>query len=103
MDRASSPTGSGPDTTVDDGAQLDATTDAGADGRGSDLMAQRDLVAAVIYYESTRELFGAAATPPRLGKYTLERILGCGAFGTVILGRTPDTEGEVAIKILRTN
>ncbi len=61
---------------------------------------KRDLVAAVRYYEGVRELFGATAEAPRLGKYTLERVLGCGAYGSVILGHNPDTGGEVAIKIL---
>ncbi|MEZ4450442.1 MAG: serine/threonine-protein kinase [Nannocystaceae bacterium] len=64
---------------------------------------RRDLVAEVVYYQSNHDLFGAKDTPPRLGKYTLERLLGSGAFGAVILGRNPDTGGEVAIKILRTD
>lgn len=63
--------------------------------------AERDLLAAVIYYEGARSLFGADAEPPRLGKYTLERVLGSGAFGAVFLGHNPDTGGEVAIKVLR--
>jgi serine/threonine protein kinase len=62
---------------------------------------ERDLIAAVVYYNSARQLFGAAAAQPTLGKYPLERVLGSGANGSVLLGRNPDTGGEVAIKILR--
>lgn len=100
MDPASSPDENGPDTAADPAGPV-TTTDADA-APGPD-SAGRDLVAAVLYYEGSRALFGAATPAPRLGKYTLERILGAGAFGTVILGRNPDTEGEVAIKVLHSD
>ncbi len=90
-------------TMVSDGTHLCATVDSRVRFVDPDAPAVRDLVADVIYYQSNRELFGVAIDPPRLGKYILERLLGSGAFGAVILGRNPDTEGEVAIKILHTD
>lgn len=69
----------------------------------------RDIVAAVIYYSGVRALFrddeaalaAAGVLQPRLGKYTLDRVLGSGGKGAVLLGRNPDLDEEVAIKVLR--
>ena len=41
------------------------------------------------------------ATPERLGKYEIRRVLGRGAMGTVYLAFDPDIEREVAIKTIR--
>ena len=39
------------------------------------------------------------AAPTTLGRYRIERVLGQGAFGTVYLGRDPDMDRLVAIKV----
>lgn len=114
MDASPPEPGTGPDTApslsvdpalrttvVSDGAQP-CTNVSGRPFTDPDIAPARDLVAELIYYQSNRDLFGAADPPPTLGKYVLERLLGTGAFGAVILGHNPDTGGEVAIKILRT-
>ena len=111
MDTSPPEPGTGPDaapsgdpalrtTVVSDGAHLCATV-SGGPFTDPEVPPARDLVAEIIYYQSNRDLFGAADPPPTLGKYVLERLLGTGAFGAVILGHNPDTGGEVAIKILR--
>jgi serine/threonine protein kinase/tetratricopeptide (TPR) repeat protein len=70
---------------------------------------RRDIVAAVIYYNGARALYGAdeaamreaGLVPPLLGKYPVDRVLGKGGKGAVLLGRNPDLDEEVAIKVLR--
>lgn len=69
----------------------------------------RDIVAAVIYYDGVRALLkddeealrAADFHQPMIGKYPVDRVLGSGGKGAVLLGRNPDLDEEVAIKVLR--
>ena len=86
----------------------DARTQGGAGRRVAD-GERRDIVAAVIYYNGARALYGAdeqamreaGVVAPLLGKYPVDRVLGSGGKGAVLLGRNPDLDEEVAIKVLR--
>ena len=42
-----------------------------------------------------------ATSPPQIGKYLIVRRLGHGGMGTVYLGRDPNLDRQVAIKVLR--
>ncbi|HET6325164.1 MAG TPA: protein kinase [Planctomycetaceae bacterium] len=42
-----------------------------------------------------------AAVPPAFGRYTVQRALGAGSFGTVYLGHDAQLDRPVAIKVLR--
>ncbi|MEZ4382262.1 MAG: tetratricopeptide repeat protein [Nannocystaceae bacterium] len=61
----------------------------------------RDVVARLNYYRGFAGLFGGAIETPRLGKYEVVDLLGCGGNGVVLVGRNPDLDEEVAIKVLR--
>jgi serine/threonine-protein kinase len=41
------------------------------------------------------------SVPKKVGRYTVDRLLGTGAMGTVFLGRDPELDRPVAIKTLR--
>ena len=41
--------------------------------------------------------------PARIGRYTVDRLIGSGAMGNVFLGRDPDLERAVAVKTVRTH
>ena len=87
----------------------DARTQGASSGRRVGDGERRDIVAAVIYYNGARALYGAdeeamreaGVVPPLLGKYPVDRVLGSGGKGAVLLGRNPDLDEEVAIKVLR--
>ncbi len=45
----------------------------------------------------------SAEVPSRIGRYTIDRLIGSGAMGNVFLGRDPDLERAVAVKTVRTH
>ncbi len=44
-------------------------------------------------------VFEAVPVPDRIGRYRIERVLGCGGFATVYLGYDEDLERRVAVKV----
>ncbi len=44
-------------------------------------------------------VFEAVLVPDRIGRYRIERVLGCGGFATVYLGYDEDLERRVAVKV----
>jgi len=69
---------------------------------GGDLpRSKRDIISRLNFYRGLRELFGEDAEAPRLGKYEVLELLGSGGHGVVLLGRNPDLDERVAIKVLR--